>query len=566
MSVSANGGCLTFFGFDANEPGERACFAPAAALAFAFAILPCLLHLLVDTDRAIPLAFLPAVWFGWKIAKPARRADIWLLAWAVVAMLVSTALAPHAARALVMISAVGWTLAGALVARNLAGCAPAIRLVLAGIIAGAVTGVVMVRLGAGAKSMFFPTYWSARLFGAHQFAGSLAVLGVLVIRPPALRSLKILTIVAAVIIWTGLAWSGSRAPAVGLAVALGLWFWRGSPSERRLLLRWVPVLSIAALALSYPLGQPYPQLGWWDAFTRTAQASSVEGISSERSRFWSVTWHHVLTSPWIGHGADNYLYIHPNQNGNQPHNVLLQWLLEYGLFGAAPLVLLVARGTAGLFVPSPAQDQSVRPWRVWACASLAGAAAYGLFDGVFYHMIVFMPVAVIAGFAVGQRNPSGPPGFIVRAQGIGRPLLLAALVVLLLHNWLYWMLLRARHLAPDSPPMRIVRAFPSTTYALNTWIERWRATQPEVAMEWIKWAQEASIQQGSFHVYAAQLYIWKKDYKSAEAEMLRCLEKVHYTERKDVLEVIDNLHRLAAEQAAKAPATTSPLDKTTSTP
>lgn len=552
MSGFTPGGVPAFFGFDGDNSDDRACFAPAAALAAALAALPFLLHLLTDTDRAVPLAFLPAVWFGWKIARPARPADLWLLAWAVVAMIVSTAFAPHAARALVMVSAVGWTLAGALVARNLAGCTPAIRLVLAGLVAGSVAGVIMVRLGAGARSMDFPTYWSARLLGAHQFAGALASLGILIIIPPSRRALKLLVVVATVIVWTGLAWSGSRAAAVGLAVALLLWFWRGTPAERRLLLRWVPVLSVLALALSYPLGTPYRQLGWWDAFTRTAQATSIEAVSSERSHFWLVTWRHAVTSPWIGHGADNYLYIHPNQNGNQPHNALLQWFLEYGVFGATPLVILVLRGIIGLFTRRAAPSNKIRPLQTWACAFLAGAAAYALFDGVFYHMIIFMPVAVIAGFAIGQHNPTGFSVARPCVHAISRSFLLIALAILLLHNWLYVMMLKGRNITPDSPPARILRAFPSTTHALRNWIDPWQRTQPEVAMEWIKWAQEAAIEQGAFHAYAAQIYIWKKDYKSAETEMLRCLDKVHRIERPDVLELIATIRKLAAEQAAKS--------------
>ncbi|MFA6962992.1 MAG: O-antigen ligase family protein [Opitutaceae bacterium] len=552
MSLLSPGGVPAFFGFDERDPEARSCFGPAAALALALAVLPFLLLLLVDTDRTVPLAFLPAVWLGWKTSKPARRADAWLLAWAVIAMIVSAAFAPHTARALVMTSAVGWTLAGTLVARNIAGCPAAIRLVLTGIVTGAMAGVVMVRLGAGAERMDFPTYWSARLLGAHQFAGAISVLPLLFFIPPSHRALRILATLAAVIIWTGLAWSGSRAPAMGLAVTLILWFWRGSSVERRFLLLWVPVLSVTALSLSYPLGTPYAQLGWWNAFTRTAHATSVEAISSERTHFWSVTLKHALTSPWIGHGADNYLYIHPNQNGNQPHNVLLQWFLEYGLFGAVPLVLLVVRGMSGLLTPAAHTGMATRPFNIWACSALAGAAAYGLFDGVFYHMIVFMPVAVIAGFAIGQRNPDGPAGFVIRNHAIGRGLLMMALGFLLLHNWLYLVLIKGSNITPDSPPARILRIFPSSTYGLNFWIERWRATQPDVAMEWIKWAEEASIAQGSFHVYAAQLYIWKKDYKSAEMEMLRCLGKVHYTERPDVIEVLANVRRLAAEQAAKA--------------
>ena len=552
MSTSYRDRLLRLAGFNPEAAEDQRCFGAAAWMAAAFAALPFLLNSL-DADRSMPLALLPAVWCGWKLSQPARTLDACLLGLAVVAMVLSSALANHAARAFVMISAVGWTIAGGLVARNLANCVPAIRLVLAGIVAGAVAGVVMVRLGIGAESMFFPTYWSARLFGAHQFAGALAALGLLVIAPPAQREGKLLASLSALIVWTGLAWSGSRAPAVGLAVTLVLWFWRGTPGERRRLLQWVPVLSILALALSYPLGTPYPQLGWWDAFTRTAEASGLEAISSDRTRFWSVTLDYALTSPWIGHGADSYLYIHPAQNGNQPHNALLQWLLEYGLLGALPLVALVARGISGLF-SAKVSSASERPFRTWACVALAGAAVYAFFDGVFYHMIIFMPVAVIAGLAMGQNNPGGQPGWVLRTHTAGRALLLGALALLLLHNWLCLMLLKGRNVTPDSPPAVVLRAFPSTTYALRNWINRWSVTHPEAVMPWVKWAQDAAIDQGSYHVYAAQLYIWKKDYAAAEKEMLVCLEKVHVAERADVLAVLETVRSLAAGRSPSKPA------------
>lgn len=545
MTEAVAAGC----GFDPCAPGERACFAPAAWLAAALVALPFLLHLLIDTDRAVPLAFLPAVWAGWKISQPARRLDTWLLVWALAAMLLSTIFAAHAARALVMVAAVGWTIAGALVARNLAQCVPAVRLVLAGIAAGAVIGVVMVRLGLGADRMYFPTYWSARLLGAHQFAGALAMLGILVVTPPARRSVKILAAIAAIIIWTGLAWSGSRAAVLGLGVALLLWFWRGTALERRRLLLWVPPLAVLSLVLSYPLGTPYPQLGWWDAWERTVQASDIESISSRRSHLWTGVWQEITRSPWIGHGADSYLYIHPNLHGNQPHSALLQWLLEYGLLGTIPLVILVGRGMAGLISAGPASLDAPQPYRTWSSAAVAGAAVYAIFDGVFYHMIVFMPVAAITGIAFGHLNAASPASLVARIRAIGRPALLAGVGLLLLHNCLYVLLIKARNVAPDSVPARIVRAFPSTTYALENWIWAWRQTQPELAMEWIKWAQDASIHQSRFHNIAAQIHIFEKDYKSAEAEFLRCLEKVHQLERPDVLEQIENVRRRADEQA-----------------
>lgn len=544
-------------GFDGPAPESTSRLPTALFMALAFAALPLLLHAW-DADRGMSLAFLPAVWCEWKIARPADTIDKRLLVIAIFAMILSACFAEHSARAFVMISAVGWVLAGASVARNLATCATAVRLVMAGIVVGAIVGFFMVRLGVGAGGMFFPTYWSARLFGAHQFAGALASLGILVAAPPARTTFRLLAACAALICWTGLAWSGGRAAALGLSVALVLWFWKSSPIERRRLASWTPLLAALALVVSYSLGAPYRQLGWWDAIQRTTQATTLAEVSSERTVFWSATLTHAFSSPFIGHGADSYLYIRPAQNGNQPHNVLVQWLLEYGLLGAVPLVLLVWRGIAGLFAKKPESETQVRPLGIWACASLGGSAVYGLFDGVFYHMIIFMPVAAFAGFALGQRTAPTTDSRDSYYKPAWRPLLLCALALLLLHNWLCLMLIKGRNIAPDSPPALALRVFPSTSYALRNWIDRWRFTHPQAVMPWIKWAQENATDQGAYHVYAAQLHIWNKDYAAAEREMLTCLDKVQVSERADVLAVIDTVRTLAAKSAVKKPSPATP--------
>lgn len=536
--------CLDAIGFDSQDPEARECFAPAVALAVAMAALPFLILVLIDTDRSLSLAFLPAVWLARKISRPAAPIDLLLFGWAIAAMIIAAVFAPYMPRALVMTAAVGCTFSGALTSRKAAGSVNAVRMILWGITAGAVAGVVLVRLGVGAGSIFFPVYWSARLFGAHEFVGCLAVLGLLRV-PQTNRSVRLLVITAAVIIWTGFAWSGSRAPVLGLVTSLLLWFWRGPKQDRCFLLRWVPALAVASLVLSYPLGNPYPQLGWWDAFSRTTGATGLESVTSERSVFWVATWRHALESPWIGHGADNYLYIHPAQLGNQPHNVLLQWFLEYGLLGTLPLVGLILRGVSK--APTGDGGLEVRSFDpvMWAKSCLAGAAVYGLFEGVFYHMIVFMPVAVIAGFAFHPGKSMRPTRKWARLTG--NSLLAACLAFLLLHNWLCFQLLKNRDVEPDSLPARILRRFPSTTYALPNWINRWRATKPDIAMEWTKWAENVATDQAAYHVRAAQEYLWSKNYKAAEAELLMCLDKVTSIERQDVLDVLAKVRRREAE-------------------
>jgi O-antigen ligase len=545
-------GFFRVFGFEADTPDAWQCLAPACALALALAFLPCLLLLPLDADRAVPLAFLPAVWLGWKISRPSSVLDTALFAWAVLAMLVSAAFSDHSARAFATTAAVGWTFGGALVARNLAPCVPAVRLVLAGMLAGAAAGTVMLGLGVDAPTATFPIYGSVRLFGAHQFAGCVAALGLLAHTRG--RPWRITTGVFGLIAGSGLMWSGSRAPVVALAVMAAAWFWRGSRTEKKLVLFWLPAFAVVALTVSSLLGRPYEGMGWSSAVARTVQSAGIEQVSSERSHFWSETLDHALKSPWIGYGADGYRFMQPAQNGSQPHNMLLQWLLEYGIVGLVPLGWLLARGVRGLFTRSPS-DETHSPFPCWASASLLGAATYGLLDGVFYHATIFMPVAVIAGFALGATPAGGTQAFTpARAHPVLRPLLLAALVVLLLHNWLGLVLLKARNITPDSVPARALRVFPSTTHGLQKWTESWRRTDPQAELEWVKWAQSVSVEAASYHVYAAQLHIWRKDYKSAEAELMDCLRKVHRVERRDVQNALDTVRAL---DAAK-PTTQSP--------
>lgn len=542
---------FSWFGFDSDVPAERTNFAPAIALSGAMFALPVLLLLPVDSDRAIPLAFLPVIMLSGKIIRPTTRRELGLLVWALTAMVISAFASDNLARALVMTASVTWVIAGAFAARNLAHSPPAVRLVLAGIVAGAMIGLILVCCGIGANRMLFPLYWSARLFGAHQFIGCVAALGLLA-REDLPRRKQALLLLGSLAVWTGLAWSGGRAAAMGLGVMIVLFFWRGDRRERKILIRWVPLLSILALLLSYSLGNPYSQLGWWDALDRTVSASGLEAVTSERSKFWTVVWHQIKISPWIGHGADAYLFIHPRQNGNQPHNFALQWLLEFGLLGTIPLCLVLLRGLRGLFDSPAVIAHGTRNLNAWAASAVAAAIVYGLLEGVFYHMIIFMPVAVILGFALGHRLPPDRATRILPMPLPFRVGLLTGLALLLVHNWLNLMLLRAHNVQPDSPVARVLRVFPSITYGLQNWTTAWAQTQPLVAMEWIKWAQTVSTEQNIFHANAAEIYLKKKDFRAAEAELLQCLEKGPEIERTDLMNLITQVRASAAAQEASA--------------
>jgi O-antigen ligase len=421
--------------------------------------------------------------------------------------------------------------------------------VLGGIALGAVIGGGMVLAGAGGDYMDFPTYWGARIFSMHQYAGVVAGLGWLALRPATRgASLAALALTAAACV--GLASSGSRAPLVGLALTLACWLWRGAGADRRLLLRTVPALAGFALLVSWWIGTPYAAMGWWSAVSRTTGAASLAEVASGRAYFWPVVWKQVWNSPWIGHGADAYQYIQPRLHGAQPHSAPLQWLYEYGFAGTIPILLLLALGLAPLLRKDPLPEGRGKTFRVWSGSALAGALAYGLFDGVFYHMVAFMPFVVFAGFALGGDESRRAPLSPLRWHRVLRPGLLVALLAILLHGWLGLMLLRAGKVGPDSPPARLLRAFPSTTFGLNNWIKQWEQTHPEAVMDWITWAQSASNQQPEYHLAAVQIYLGRRDFISAERELRACLPKVRDIEVADVERLLSGVSAKAREQAS----------------
>ena len=546
---------LRLFGFDPALPEDRAAHGPALALAAAFVVLPFVLLLPVDVDRTLPLLLIPSVWLGWKISRPASRPVLALILWLSAAMLLSTVFASYPARALVTASAALWTIAGGMVARHLTRSRPAVRLVLAGIALGAALGSVLALGGAAAAGRDFPLYWSLRIYAMHQFAGAIAGLGWLALVGPGLRA-ALPAFVLCAASCTGVAASGGRAPVLGLGVMVAAWFFRGGAPDRRFLLRAIPSLAVVALLASWLIGSPYADMGLWSAVKRTAAAESLGHLSSDRTDFWPEVWKQVWDAPWLGHGSDAYLFIQPRLEGSQPHNLVLQFLYDHGLFGALPALLLLALALSPLFrrrrtEEAAASGASPAPL-LWAATATAGCVAYGVFDGIFYHQVVFMAAAVFTGLAFGfaQEEASFPLQPVKALHPFFRPCLLVALLALLMHGILGYILIRGRSFEPDSVPARLLRAFPSTTFGLRSWVARWEATQPEVALDWMEWGQRYSCEQPEFHLAAVQYYFNRHDFVSAERELRECRGKVSRLEVPEIQRLLDDVAPKARAQAA----------------
>jgi O-antigen ligase len=505
---------------------------------------------------------LPALWLGRKHwttpqdVSSGQGTDRALILITAIVALVATLLSSHLAASVVCYASWIWIVAAALLVRQLAASASLIRLVLAGIAIGAAVGCLAVWLQwtEGTPMTAVPHYQHIRLFGLHMMAGTVAALAWIGLTAPR-SSERMLAYPTGVISCGGMLWSGGRTPLVGVAAGLAIWFWSAPKSERSILIRSVLIVFLGGALLSLLRWSPDPALGWWGAFARTTAATSVDKLSSTRLSFWSVTWHEILQSPWFGHGADSYRFILPKQDGNQPHNWILQFLCDFGVLGFIPLALLLLRqayrGLAGH--GSDGETEVVRARRA-AAGALTACLAAGLLDGVFYHVVILLPAALFAGMAGATSTGISICKSRWPAITAGTLAVISA-VVLGLHGYLFAALLQpSAPSGPDAPAPRLLRVFPSTTVVVERWLNAWRRTHPEAVLEWTHWAQAHSDNPAPLHVYAALLYSERGDLASAAREVDEAMLKEHHRSLYKLRRLQEAI-RAAQEHSVSAPPT-----------
>jgi O-antigen ligase len=506
----------TRLGFNAADDT----FAGAATLALSLSILPLLQALPSDTDRTAALAFIPAVCLALQRRtaqfSKTETPDGWLLAFACLMALASAFLSLQFAANLVLTCAWICTVAVGSASRKLAQSEAAIRLIMVGLVLGCCTGLLWTRSQPIGNGIAFPLYGHARIFGLHMLLGAGAALALLVNAARNRIALGV-TLIAGVVVWSGLLWSGSRGPLAGLSVGIAAWWWFGGAAERRRLVIWTPVLILSGLLGSHLLGTQAYNLGWKRAVASTVNVTSISGFSSERNLIWEQTLREIGSSPWLGQGADAYRFFQPLPVGDQPHNVVLQWVLAFGAPAALALLVLVGlRISRGLRGAAPVDATTA--WRRAAAGGLLAAVIGALFDGVFYHAVAFIPAAVLAGVAGYVRSQESPTSSACdrACTYAGRALLVTAAIVIGVHAWLFFNLLAPPPSSPRTPAAMVLRVFPSATYGFWRWIETWSPSMTvEERLNWLHWAQRHSPQPAIFYYQQAQCKLEQRDLAGA---------------------------------------------------
>lgn len=218
---------------------------------------------------------------------------------------------------------------------------------------------------------------------------------------------------------------GGRGLWLGLAVSHGVVL-VAFPRYRSLV--WVQAAAgIAGFLLFYLMFILIPE---WLELSPTLRDSLRTGLSS-REIIWQQAWDLFIVNPWLGVGPLHFS-AYPNSIAAHPHQVVLQWLAEWGLFATALATAIAAWGMwHGLRWVRSAQSQSLDA-ALWV--SIAAALVLAQVDGVFVMPYTETWLAIIIGLAMAQWRKDAKPmprGQLVLMRALALPAILVLGYVLL---------------------------------------------------------------------------------------------------------------------------------------
>lgn len=189
-------------------------------------------------------------------------------------------------------------------------------------------------------------------------------------------------------------WSGTRGALFAIIVAMLLAFIAFPSLRNRQILRWLILTCLGGTSLSLAYIPPASSFGLFRVITASQQTDPGR-LSSGRTALWAATAQKVAERPWFGYGERqfNYVVLHQQQGLIQPHNVLLQIALQWGLVGAACFFSMVAMLCAAFYRKAIRIGEEAIP----AFLIVTAILVYSLYDAaLFYPYPIMMAVFCIA--------------------------------------------------------------------------------------------------------------------------------------------------------------------------
>jgi O-antigen ligase len=189
------------------------------------------------------------------------------------------------------------------------------------------------------------------------------------------------------ILITFIAWSGSRTALAAIIVSIfaGLIFVRKTPNWKSATLMCSSI--VTGLVSSILLPSPSPMFGLLRMFDKMQEDGNV---SSGRVQFWFDTIGEIAKHPLTGYGSGRF---RENMNQiygtdfNHPHNFILQFTYDWGIFGAASVIALLLCLMWAIWKRAPSDPLCGYA----AAAGFVTLCAISMVDGAFFY-----PLTIIA--------------------------------------------------------------------------------------------------------------------------------------------------------------------------
>lgn len=193
--------------------------------------------------------------------------------------------------------------------------------------------------------------------------------------------------------------------------------------------------TVIAILAAASLPPPYGNLGLFGAILeRSANATSLDGLSASRITLWQSTLSHLIDNDliWWGNGGNGYIRIQ-TLGGAQllppghvhPHNFVIQALCEWGAVG---LLIFLAGGAA--WIHRYRISECVRSAPV-AAAGIAHIIVTGMLDATLYHMehLIYLIIALAICTSVATSDHTEDPSRTIRIPTAIVATLLIALLI-----------------------------------------------------------------------------------------------------------------------------------------
>lgn len=221
-----------------------------------------------------------------------------------------------------------------------------------------------------------------------QAAAALSFFLVLFVSKNKYRLAETINFLILITIWSFLFWTGGRGILLSVfGSILFCLFWLKS---RKITTNNFIFKVFIAIILGLLIAEIFSIFHWngiFSALKRFTDAESIKQFTSSRNEIWPEAWAHFQRSILFGYGSQAYYFLPSKFKGMvQPHNVILQFLLEWGIIGTGLFLYLLIRGfISGLISSFTIEKSKADLNKLAAGLCIVTLGLNGLTDGTFFH-------------------------------------------------------------------------------------------------------------------------------------------------------------------------------------